>query len=240
MFWNPTFFGPKILLGPKFFLTLSFWTTFFWTKIFWTYSFYPNLLDPTLFSLCFGHQFFGPTNIFPQLCFNKIKTTTLMGFNTFEINLDSSSVSRAQLVWHSLLSLLPRSGSILDSQKNWESGKFQLARWSHEVVLFPDLDHPPTPHPPTAKLFLSMLCGVPTPIVPPINKVCAVSPLPSFYVVRCPHPMCYPCQQSMCGVPPSQYTFFLCGVPPNVVFFHSGSVLDSKQNWESGKFQFAR
>ena len=27
-------------------------------------------------------------------------------------------------------------GSILDSQLSWESGKFQLARWSHEVVLF--------------------------------------------------------------------------------------------------------
>ena len=31
--------------------------------------------------------------------------------------------------------LLPHLGSILDSQLNWESGKFQLARWSHEVVL---------------------------------------------------------------------------------------------------------
>ena len=27
-------------------------------------------------------------------------------------------------------------GSILDSQLSWESCKFQLARWSHEVVLF--------------------------------------------------------------------------------------------------------
>ena len=27
-------------------------------------------------------------------------------------------------------------GSILDSQLSWESGKFQLARWSHGVVLF--------------------------------------------------------------------------------------------------------
>ena len=26
-------------------------------------------------------------------------------------------------------------GSILDSQLSWESGKFQLARWSHEVAL---------------------------------------------------------------------------------------------------------
>ena len=38
-------------------------------------------------------------------------------------------------------------GSILDSQSSWESGKFQLARWSHEVALFP-VRIPPT-HPPT-------------------------------------------------------------------------------------------
>ena len=47
-------------------------------------------------------------------------------------------------------------GSILDSQLSWESGKFQLARWSHRVALWSSLDHPP----PTAKLFLTMLCGV--------------------------------------------------------------------------------
>ena len=29
-------------------------------------------------------------------------------------------------------------------------------------------------------LVLSMSCGVPTPIVPPINKVCAVPPLPVY------------------------------------------------------------
>ena len=27
-------------------------------------------------------------------------------------------------------------GSILDTQLSWESNKFQLARWSHKVVLF--------------------------------------------------------------------------------------------------------
>ena len=43
-----------------------------------------------------------------------------------------------------LLCLLPHSGSILDSQLSWESGKFQLARWSHEVVIFPEgITHPP-------------------------------------------------------------------------------------------------
>ena len=38
-------------------------------------------------------------------------------------------------------------GSILDSQPSWESGKFQLARWSHEVVIFPErTTYPPTDH----------------------------------------------------------------------------------------------
>ena len=33
------------------------------------------------------------------------------------------------------IDILPHSGFILDSQLGWESGKFQLARWSLEVVL---------------------------------------------------------------------------------------------------------
>ena len=41
-------------------------------------------------------------------------------------------------------------GSILDSQLSWESGKFQLARWSQEVALFPvNTTHPPTRPPAT-------------------------------------------------------------------------------------------
>ena len=48
-----------------------------------------------------------------------------------------------------LLCLLPHSGSILDSQLSWESGKFQLARWSHEVAILCSWDHPPPTHPPT-------------------------------------------------------------------------------------------
>ena len=66
-------------------------------------------------------------------------------------------------------------GSILYSQLSWESGKFQFARWSQTVALWSSLDHPPT-----AKLFLSMLFGVPTQIscvqCPHPNKACAVSP----------------------------------------------------------------
>ena len=38
--------------------------------------------------------------------------------------------------------------------------------------------------------------------------------------------------------PPFQYICFLCGVPPP--FATLGSVLDSKQSWESGKFQLVR
>ena len=40
-------------------------------------------------------------------------------------------------------------GSILDSQLSWESGKLQLARWSHRVVLFLVRTDPTRPtHPP--------------------------------------------------------------------------------------------
>ena len=71
-------------------------------------------------------------------------------------------------------------------------------------------------------LFLSMLCGVPTPIVPLINKVCAVSPPNSSHN-----------QESMCGVPPSQYMFVLCGVPPpmqNCAFATIRSVMMLSKN----------
>ena len=75
-------------------------------------------------------------------------------------------------------------GSIMDSQLSWESGKYLLARGSHEVVLFsvrtrPDPTRPDHPVKFRDLLFLSMLCGVPTPIVPLFNKVCALSPRPS-------------------------------------------------------------
>ena len=87
--------------------------------------------------------------------------------------------------------LLPHSGSILDSQLSWESGKFPLARWSHEVVIFSDRTGRPADHMDVrlarklkfdGSLVLSMLCGVPTPCL--------------FH------------QQSMCGVPPNRDIFF--------------------------------
>ena len=69
--------------------------------------------------------------------------------------------------------ILIRTGWYLDSQLSWESGEFQLARWSQRVALWSNLDHP---HLPTAKLSLTMLWSIPTLIVTLIKKVCAVSP----------------------------------------------------------------
>ena len=91
-------------------------------------------------------------------------------------------------------------GSILDSQLSWESGKFQLARWSHEVVLFSER----TTHPPTIWIFLveytplwivcpHLLCLSPPIMCVPTYRVCphllCLSPtimsVPTYYV--CPH-----------------------------------------------------
>ena len=52
----------------------------------------------------------------------------------------SISVFKVQFLYIATL------GSILDSQLSWESSKFQLARWSHGVVIFP-IRNPPI-HPP--------------------------------------------------------------------------------------------
>ena len=43
--------------------------------------------------------------------------------------------------------LIATLGYILDSQLIWESGKFQLARWSQNVALFSTRNHPPPTHP---------------------------------------------------------------------------------------------
>ena len=119
---------------------------------------------------------------------------------------------RTQLREHSSLTsasfprFLPHSGSILASQLSWESGKFQLARWSHEVVLFPDLDHPPT-HP---QLSFFFLC-------------CAVSPpqlfLPSTKYVRCPPPIFLCCAVSPPHVLLSSTKYVRC--PPLPVYIFS-------------------
>ena len=53
--------------------------------------------------------------------------------------------------------------SILNSHLSWESGKFQLARWSHSVALL-SWNHPPTNQPPThspsAYLFFPIVCNL--------------------------------------------------------------------------------
>ena len=71
--------------------------------------------------------------------------------------------------------------------------------------------------------------AVPTPIVSPINKVCAVSPLPVYVFSSLqlfPTPRKY------------VYMFFMCGVTPSKC--SAFAPLDSEQNRESGNLQLAR
>ena len=96
-------------------------------------------------------------------------------------------------------------GSILDSQPSWESGKFQLARWSHEVVIFPErTNHPPTLKwnvrcpPPRPLKHLRALCGVPTLVWKSVHitsiRMCGVRPFWASDQMS---------QIGMCGVPPT-------------------------------------
>ena len=64
-------------------------------------------------------------------------------------------------------------GSILDSQQSWESGKFQLARWSHEVVIFPERTTHPHTHPPPPD-HMDFLVWISYQI--PSNGLCSVPP----------------------------------------------------------------
>ena len=123
------------------------------------------------------------------------------------------------------------------TQLSWKSGKFQLARWSHNVALFWG-NHPPPIQPPTCRTPFSyrsndywepvLMCGV-LGYWPPVQRVFGVPlPLPIgtlfLKYVRCPR---------------SRYTLFLCGVPPpnfDLCLEHFRYVLDFEQNWESGKF----
>ena len=98
--------------------------------------------------------------------------------------------------------------------------------------------HPPT-HPPTAKLFLSMLCGVPTPIVPPINKVCAVSP-PIFLccAVSPPHVLLLSTKYVRC--PPLPVYIFSVRCPPQCSFFFTLAlswILSKIENLASSSLQ---
>ena len=95
---------------------------------------------------------------------------------------------------------LPHSGSILDSQLCWKSGKFQLARWRHERAVLCSWNHPPTQPPHQLEIHLGMSaklkiwffqCSVVSPpqMCPLIKRVCSVSPLPEdVFSVWCPSP----------------------------------------------------
>ena len=63
------------------------------------------------------------------------------------ISLSSSTVPFKKFWWGFFWSLLlPHSGSILDSQPGWESGKFQLASCSCTIITEPAA-HPPSRQP---------------------------------------------------------------------------------------------
>ena len=74
---------------------------------------------------------------------------------------------------------------------------------------------PPTSHSPThPQLSFSCKCCA---MSSPQQSMCGVPPsqyMLSFKVVRCPHPLCYTHQEGMCGVPPFQYKFFCAVSPP--------------------------
>ena len=108
---------------------------------------------------------------------------------------------------------LPHSGSILDFQLCWKSGKFQPARWSHEVAILCSWDHPATTsvENQNLKLFLSMFCDVPTLIVPPINKVCVVPP---FSICCFLTPIVSPLKKVGAVSPLPVYVFLCTRAPP--------------------------
>ena len=108
---------------------------------------------------------------------------------------------------------------ILSLAENLASSSLQdgATEWHYSLAWTPPhpihrLRNRPTPHPPTAKLFLSMLYSVPT-------STKYVSP-PSEYMIFL-EPNCFPPQKSMCGVPPPSICFLsmLCSVPTQL--FHS-------------------
>ena len=119
---------------------LGFWELFFTPKFAWTKKFVglkcfalkiildsKNLLNPKFFlSQIFLNQIFLNQNFFEPAFF---------GFNIFlEIKLfwNFNLFGPKRFLIQNLFGLK----HILDSQQRLESGKFQLTRWSHEVVSF--------------------------------------------------------------------------------------------------------
>lgn len=88
-----------------------------------------------------------------------------------------STVSRTQKshIWSANIAPL---GPILDSQQNWESGKFQLASWNYKVVLLSANTDPIDPTRQTSQYCLSIfLCGG-----PPLCVYLVDTPLPRVSV----------------------------------------------------------
>ena len=118
-------------------------------------------------------------------------------------------------IWPKLITTL---GSIFDSQLIWESGKFQLARWSHNVALFSTRNHPPAPHPPTRSTYFFLTSTYPKKLrfgmQPNLTNLSCLGHLSrqhlssSLNLVRCP-PLVY--TSGVCSVPP--VLRIKCGVP---------------------------
>ena len=143
-------------------------TTYSWLvqNLFTTYS--------QTFTTCYGlvKDFFKTCSHFSQVGHVLFRTCSFeplhdlfiigsqLGHNLFMICSCSQLVQNifmtcSQLVlklFTSCSQLFATLGSILESQLSWESGKFQLARWSHNVALL-SWNHPPTRQPPAAPLF---------------------------------------------------------------------------------------
>ena len=111
-----------------------------------------------------------------------IKALLESGYNIWQKKFHMLRIARTA-------SMIATLGSILDSQLSWESGKYQLARWSHKVEIFPERKPhcQPSTHPPThPTIWISEL-----------------------FFVSGPH------EESMCGIPPPSKGFF-CAVSLSV------------------------
>ena len=113
-------------------------------------------------------------------------------------------------------------GSILDSQPSWKSGKLQLARWSHELVLF------------------SVETGLPSTRPPQFLTRRKVSTCLNFYLVYIgcsegDQKVSGGCLEGVCVCWKVSTTAWKMEPRCNNIAT-LGSILDSQLSWESGKF----
>ena len=80
-----------------------------------------------------SHDRSGPNGIHDPQCFGPKFFYLFFWGSNFMLHFRFSVIFSISNISDLVVATL---GSILDSQLSWESGKFQLARWSHEVVLF--------------------------------------------------------------------------------------------------------